>query len=946
MSTDIPSSPSQAGAETPGGRSTSLVEAELEALLAEQCQGWRRGAGVPAGELLQHHPALAADAQAAAEVIYREWALRQERGEAPDFEEYLRQNPDLGDELRRWQEADRVLDQLAGAPAGQGPPRRLADYQLLEELGRGGMGVVFKAHQTSLNRLVAVKMILAGQFATPAAVQRFRREAEAVAALDHPNIVPVYEVGEYEGRHFFAMKLIEGASLDRHVDRFTGDHPAAARLMETVARAVQHAHERGVLHRDLKPANILLARPVATRSLRVGLEDHTQPACGYEPHVTDFGLAKRLAEDRSATETEAIVGTPSYMAPEQASGRRGAVTTLADVYSLGAILYELLTGRPPFQGKTPLETLVQVQEQEPERPGRLRPGLPRDLEAVCLKCLEKEPRKRYPSAADLAADLERFRNGQPTVARPVGPARRLWRWCRRRPVTAALSAALVLALLGGFAGVAWQWQRAEHQARQTARERDATRQKEELAQANLRRALQAVDRMLTKVAEERLARVPQMQQLRADLLEEAMKLLAEILQDNPTDPAVRLEAGRAYLRVGDLRLLLGQPAAAEDVYRRALELVEALAAGHPDSLDSQKTLLICWVKLGNALALNNKLEDAGRASEQMHVVLQALPPEAETDPDVRHARAAFTGNQGFRLLLANHFHEAEPPCRQALELLERLAAQFPDQAKYRSDLASAYNTLAVILKKTGRLPDAQQAYQQALTLQTRLVAGDPADGELRARLGTTHRNLAILLGELRRPAEALAAFDQAQAVYDKLARDFPNFPFYRSELGEIAEGKALVLVQLGQGEKAQSLLEAAVEEQKLALKPNPQYPMYRQRLRNHLFHLAELLIDRGDHERGAEAVRQMSAHADRPVDTLTAAGLLARCAQLAEEERRLPPEKRRDLVQAYGGQAVELLRAALGNGKLQVSDLKDDAALVPLKSRRDFQELMTAGKGG
>ena len=346
-------------------------------------------------------------------------------------------------------------------PAGHeplGPSRLFGDYELLAEIARGGMGVVYRARHVRLNRLVALKMILAGHLASDLDVQRFRAEAEATATLDHPNIVPIYEVGEHDGQQYFTMKLIDGGGLDRSLAHFTADHRAAASLLAQVARAVHHAHQRGILHRDLKPANILLQKseirnPKSEKDSEVSdfgfrTSDFEFRISNLTPHVTDFGLAKRVAGDTSRTRTGALIGTPSYMAPEQASGQKGLQTTAIDVYSLGAILYEIVTGRPPFQGESPLDVLRNVLEQEPARPRSVNGRVHRDLETICLKCLEKDPAKRYRSAEALAEDLERWLRGEPILARRTSSWERTLKWVRRRPAVAAL---LAVSILGGAA---------------------------------------------------------------------------------------------------------------------------------------------------------------------------------------------------------------------------------------------------------------------------------------------------------------------------------------------------------------------------------------------------------------------------------------------------------------------------------------------------------------
>jgi hypothetical protein len=375
-------------------------------------------------------------------------------GQALDRREWLERHPEIAAELNSFfAKHDRLRGPTQGAPVASlvvpeeaitpgllGTVRGFGDYELPEEIARGGMGIVFKARQLSLDRTVALKMILAGQFASRVDVERFLTEARAVATLDHPSIVPVYDVGEHQGQHYFSMKFVEGGNLARKIGELRDTPREAALIVATVARAVHDAHQRGILHRDLKPANVLLDQQ-------------------GRPHVTDFGLAKRVTGDGGLTRSGAIIGTPSYMAPEQASARR-ELTTAADVYSLGAILYECLTGRPPFQAETPVDTILEVLEKEPTRPRSLNPNVDRDLETICLKCLDKEPARRYGSAAALADDLERWLAGVPIFARRTGAAERVLKWARRRPAVAALLLALLLVGAIGVGGVAWQWRQA------------------------------------------------------------------------------------------------------------------------------------------------------------------------------------------------------------------------------------------------------------------------------------------------------------------------------------------------------------------------------------------------------------------------------------------------------------------------------------------------------
>src|SRR5262245_2073412 len=343
-------------------------------------------------------------------------------------------DPGLAEQLAR--------DEATGAPPVKIAARadellgELGDYELLEVVGRGGQGVVFRARQKSLNRIVALKVISLGQWASTAHLKRFRLEAEAAARLEHPGIVPIHEVGERDGSCYFSMKFVEGGQLDQVAKREPMPPRRAVELIAKVARTVHYAHEHGILHRDIKPGNILLDRE-------------------GEPHLTDFGLARLVESESSVTHTLDVLGTPSYMAPEQAAGNNAAVGSVTDVYGLGAVLYQLLTGHPPFAGGTTYETIKLVLETEQRQPRQLNPKIDRDLSTICLKCLEKDPKRRYSSALALAEDLQRWLKHEPIQARRTGVFARGKKWVQRNPAR-ALSAASLVALAAATCWIVWK----------------------------------------------------------------------------------------------------------------------------------------------------------------------------------------------------------------------------------------------------------------------------------------------------------------------------------------------------------------------------------------------------------------------------------------------------------------------------------------------------------
>jgi eukaryotic-like serine/threonine-protein kinase len=375
--------------------------------------------------------------------------------------------------------ATRLTDGMQPASGPAPAYRNFAGYELLDEIARGGMGVVYRARQRNLGRTVALKLILGGQSATRQSVHRFRAEAAATAALQHPNIVAIHEVGVQDGNHFFSMDYVEGQNLAQLVGNQPVPAEKAARYLGTIAKAIHYAHEQGILHRDLKPSNVLV------------------DAATDQPRVTDFGLARRLDGESSLTMTGQLLGSPHFMPPEQADARRGKVGRPSDVYGLGGILYFLLTARPPFQGDTLETTLSQVLNAEPVSPRLLNPSVPRDLETICLKCLDKEPVRRYPTARALAEDLDRFLKGEPTLARPTTRVEQAWRWCRRRPAITGLLAAAIVLLLTLAIGSPIAALRIQH-ARQIAESNlysaDMNVVQTALAEADLVHARQLLDR--------------------------------------------------------------------------------------------------------------------------------------------------------------------------------------------------------------------------------------------------------------------------------------------------------------------------------------------------------------------------------------------------------------------------------------------------------------------
>jgi serine/threonine protein kinase len=771
---------------------------------------WERGERPAVEAYLERYPALRTDPEAAVDLIYQEVLLREARGEVVQTSEYLQRFPQCAAQLRDQFEVHQALgsgDPAAGpgtppnvqpvsldpsAPAGPAVLPVIPGYEIEGEVGRGGMGVVYRARQLSLKRPVALKMLGDDAHTVPQALARFRTEAQAIARLQHPHIVQIYEVGEHEGRPYLALELVEGGTLGQRLSARPQPPRPAALMVRTLARAIHAAHECGIVHRDLTPANVLL----------VGGPDTPLQDC--TPKITDFGLAKCLDAETGLTQSGKILGTPSYMAPEQAWGKTALIGPAADIYALGAILYELLTGRPPFRAETRLHTVLQALVDEPPPPRRWQPSLPRDLETICLKCLAKHPRQRYPSAQALADDLDRFRTGEPIQARPAGAWERAVKWTKRRPLAAALlgiSGVAVLTLFLAsllYSSRLHRYNRELRTALQAAQERreEADRARDE-AELNFQKAMRAVGELSTALADKDLVQAPHLERKRLAFLQQALALYQELLAAKSTSPVVRQKTAEAYGRVAAIHFLLGEYDPAEKAYRRAVDLRQRLVAEAPDRADYRHELAQALHGLGALLQDRRRFPEAEGLYRQALALHEALAAESPGVAPYRHELARHYHNLGALLRDTDRRAEAEVAYREAVRLDESLVAEFPKVPEYRQDLAKDEHHLAH-LRASAEPEKTKLVYLAVLEIQSQLVADFPDVPGYRHELARSYHSLGELLRGLKESREAVAAYRRAVALHQKLAADYPGVPAYRRELARHYYHLALVHRSTGQ----------------------------------------------------------------------------------------------------------------------------------------------------
>ncbi len=623
-------------------------------------------------------------------------------------------------------------DPASGRKDSQKSARKVAGYEILDTLGRGGMGVVYRARQVGLNRLVALKMILGGGHAAPEYLARFQSEAEAVAQLQHPNIVQIYDIGVHEGLPFFSLELIDGQSLEAQRANRPMEPLRSAEITETLARAMGYAHSRGIVHRDLKPANVLLT------------------AAGV-PKVTDFGLVKRLEEEDSGqTATGTVMGTPSYMAPEQAWGSKD-VGPLADVYSLGAVLYALITGRPPFLGTNAAETVMQLREQEPVPPSRLQPTLPPDLETICLKCLQKEPEKRYANAEELAEDLRRFQANEPILARPVSRAERAWRWCRRNPSLATSGGIaivlLVCLLIGGpLAALLIDQQRglAEENARKATKNAGLARQQRDYA-------VKALNTLVERVPTD-LKNVLGTNRIKQNLILTAMNGLEQV-ETVGGEESKDLVMARAHTKMGESLLEVGLPTDADSQFLQCHAILLRLAKTETETPASTHQLRLgrSFRNLGKAA---ERLQGAEKAHEFFEKSLKARQAALATAADpllVNQELADSYGHLGRTALALGRPEEALDDISKSIFHLQEWLSKKPNAADALRQMAGAKSLLGHAQINLGKPAKAVGYFQEALPVLTKLAEQGKADITGQTNLALCYNDLGtafLLSGEL------------------------------------------------------------------------------------------------------------------------------------------------------------------------------------------------------
>jgi tetratricopeptide (TPR) repeat protein len=724
------------------------------------------------------------------------------------------------------------------------------------------------------------------------------------------------------------MKLIEGGNLLQRLHFFQTEPRNAARAVADVALAVHHAHQRGILHRDLKPSNVLLDND-------------------GRPHVTDFGLAKWMNTDSELTQSGFLVGTPSYMAPEQAAAGPAVernVTTATDIYGLGAVLYGVLAGRPPFEGGTVLHTLEQVRTQEPVPLRRLQPRVPGDLETICLKCLEKEPHRRYPSAQALADDLERFLAGKPIAARRVRTWEKTWKWARRKPAVASLLAiSMLTALALALCVLIYNGQLRQAVAIARANEKQALEQ-HELADERYRLARDSMRRMLARLDAGRVADVPRLMELRLTLLEDAQGFFQKVLdQANNPDPSIRIDVALIVAGTGSSQYLLGRPAAARPNLERAVALLEnlhkELPNDHAQYGDCLDHLAGCHAFLA---ALDNTAGYWDDALRHLHASLglyERMAGDRPNDPKWLDAQARTEHFIGAHHQTRGQRDEAVTHYEKSIALRNRMISAYPNVEAYQIQLAETDQNLGLLYAHAGRTADARTVYEKTIKLFQPLTVRHPENDTYPLTLAAAYVNFGGLLMQVGAPDQAVQMLDLGIKSVEALLEREPRHTFARARGVEAHGTRAQLHEKLGQWAEAVKDWDRVVE---LNDAPGP----WRYRLCR-----AVALTRAGEHARAAAEAHALETDPQVPADGQGDIGqVYAWSVELARKDLKLPPAKREALAEEYAVRAVAIYSKLLAAGHFKnpvtAKEFVNDQDLRVLHDRPEFQKVLMQVKSG